>query len=280
MILKTWTISKLLEWATKELNNSGISSPKQNVETILAHTLNIKRLDIYLQLERKVSGKKLEIVFNIISRRKDNEPLQYILGETEFYGYTIKVDKSVLIPRPETELLVERIIAEENDIKNILEIGTGSGALVIALAKKMNGIVIDATDISEDALRIAEQNAMLNQVDINIFKSDIFDNVLNKYDLIISNPPYISLTDYEELPVEIKDFEPKSALLADDNGLFFYNKILQKAKDHLTESGKIYFEIGYDQAKKITEIAKENGFSNIKVFKDLNGFDRIVRIIN
>ena len=280
MILKTWTISKLLEWATKELNNSGISSPKQNVETILAHTLNIKRLDIYLQLERKVSGKKLEIVFIIISRRKDNEPLQYILGETEFYGYTIKVDKSVLIPRPETELLVERIIAEENDIKNILEIGTGSGALVIALAKKMNGIVIDATDISEDALRIAEQNTILNQVDINIFKSDIFDNVLNKYDLIISNPPYISLTDYKQLPVEIKDFEPKSALLADDNGLFFYNKILQKAKDHLTESGKIYFEIGYDQAKKITEIAKENGFSNIKVFKDLNGFDRIVRIIN
>ncbi len=280
MILKTWTISKLLEWATKELNNSGISSPKQNVETILAHTLNIKRLDIYLQLERKFSGKKLEIVFNIISRRKDKEPLQYILGETEFYGYTIKVDKSVLIPRPETELLVERIIAEENDIKNILEIGTGSGALVIALAKKMNGIVIDATDISEDALRIAEQNTILNQVDINIFKSDIFDNVLNKYDLIISNPPYISLTDYEELPVEIKDFEPKSALLADDNGLFFYNKILQKAKDHLTESGKIYFEIGYDQAKKITEIAKKNRFSNIKVFKDLNGFDRIVRIIN
>ena len=280
MILKTWTISKLLEWATKELNNSGISSPKQNVETILAHTLNIKRLDIYLQLERKVSGKKLEIVFIIISRRKDNEPLQYILGETEFYGYTIKVDKSVLIPRPETELLVERIIAEENDIKNILEIGTGSGALVIALAKKMNGIVIDATDISEDALRIAEQNTILNQVDINIFKSDIFDNVLNKYDLIISNPPYISLTDYKQLPVEIKDFEPKSALLADDNGLFFYNKILQKAKDHLTESGKIYFEIGYDQAKKITEIAKKNGFSNIKVLKDLNGFDRIVRIIN
>ena len=280
MILRTWTISKLLEWATKELYNSGISSPKQNVETILAHTLNIKRLDIYLQLERKFSGKKLEIVFNIISRRKDNEPLQYILGETEFYGYTIKVDKSVLIPRPETELLVERIIAEENDIKNILEIGTGSGALVIALAKKMNGIVIDATDISEDALRIAEQNTILNQVDINIFKSDIFDNVLNKYDLIISNPPYISLTDYEELPVEIKDFEPRSALQADDNGLFFYNKILQKAKDHLTESGKIYFEIGYDQAKKITEIAKKNRFSNIKVFKDLNGFDRIVRIIN
>jgi release factor glutamine methyltransferase len=280
MILRTWTISKLLEWATKELYNSGISSPKQNVETILAHTLNIKRLDIYLQLERKFSGKKLEIVFNIISRRKDKEPLQYILGETEFYGYTIKVDKSVLIPRPETELLVERIIAEENDIKNILEIGTGSGALVIALAKKMNGIVIDATDISEDALRIAEQNTILNQVDINIFKSDIFDNVLNKYDLIISNPPYISLTDYKQLPVEIKDFEPKSALLADDNGLFFYNKILQKAKDHLTESGKIYFEIGYDQAKKITEIAKKNRFSNIKVFKDLNGFDRIVRIIN
>ena len=121
---------------------------------------------------------------------------------------------------------------------------------------------------------------MLNCVNINILKSDIFENVLSRYDLIISNPPYISLTDYEELPTEIKNFEPRSALLADNNGLFFYNKILQNAKEYLTESGKIYFEIGYDQAEEITEIAKENGFSDIGVFKDLNGFDRIVRIIN
>ena len=278
--METWTISKLLDWTTNEFTKININSPKQNAETILAHVLNIKRLDIYLQLEKGISEEKLEIIFNMISRRKDKEPLQYILGETEFYGYRIFVNSSVLIPRPETELLVEKIIKEERNINSILDIGTGSGAIAIALAKKLKEVTIDATDISEDALRIANQNAMLNCVNINILKSDIFENVLSRYDLIISNPPYISLTDYEELPTEIKNFEPRSALLADNNGLFFYNKILQNAKEYLTESGKIYFEIGYDQAEEITEIAKENGFSDIGVFKDLNGFDRIVRIIN
>ncbi len=279
-ILKIWTISKLLDWITNEFTKSTINSPKQNAETILAHTLNIKRLDIYLLLNEEISGSKLNTIFNIISRRKDHEPLQYILGETEFYGYKIKVNKNVLIPRPETEQLVERIITEDNNVKNILEIGTGSGAIVIALAKKLNSNTIDAIDISKDALQIAEQNAKINNVHINFFKSDIFSKVTDRYDLIISNPPYISQTDYEELPVEIKNFEPKSALLANNNGLSFYNKILQNAKEHLTESGKIYFEIGYDQAKKITEMAKENGFRDIQVFKDMNGFDRIMRIIN
>ncbi len=280
--METWTISKLLDWATNEFTkiNININSPKQNAETILAHVLNIKRLNIYLQLEKGISEEKLEIIFNMISRRKDKEPLQYILGETEFYGYRIFVNSSVLIPRPETELLVEKIIKEERNINSILDIGTGSGAIAIALAKKLKEVTIDATDISEDALRIANQNAMLNCVNINILKSDIFENVLSRYDLIISNPPYISLTDYEELPTEIKNFEPRSALLADNNGLFFYNKILQNAKEYLTESGKIYFEIGYDQAEEITEIAKEKGFSDIRVFKDLNGFDRIMRIYN
>lgn len=278
--MKIWTISKLLDWITSEFTKCNINSPKQNAETILAHTLNIKRLDIYLLLNEEISGSKLNTIFNIISRRKDHEPLQYILGETEFYGYKIKVNKSVLIPRPETEQLVEKIITEENDMKNILEIGTGSGAIVIALAKKLNCNIVDAIDISKDALHTAKHNAKANNVHVNFFKSNIFSKVTSKYDLIISNPPYISQTNYEELPTEIKNFEPISALLASNNGLFFYNKILQNAKEHLTESGKIYFEIGYDQAEKITEMAKENGFRNIQVFKDLNGFDRIVIIYN
>ncbi len=202
------------------------------------------------------------------------------MGETEFYGYKIIVNKRVLIPRPETELLVEKIINEEKKASSMLEIGTGSGAIVIALAKNLDNIKIDAIDILKDVLKIAEQNAKLNNVEINFFQSDIFENVTDKYDLIISNPPYISQTDYEELPVEIKDFEPKSALQAMNNGLYFYNEILKYAKEYLTESGKIYFEIGYDQAEKITEMAMKNGFSDIQGFKDLNGFDRIVRIIN
>ena len=212
-------------------------------------------------------------------RRIKHEPLQYILRETEFYSYKIKVCESVLIPRPETELLVEKIIKEENNVNSILEIGTGSGAIIIALKKHFQNSIVLGSDISKDALKIAAENAEINSVQIEFVKSDIFENIAVRFDLIISNPPYISKVEYELLPKEIKDHEPKSALQAENNGLYYYEKILQNAKEHLTESGKIYFEIGCDQAEKITQIAKENGFSNIQVFKDLNGFDRIMRII-
>lgn len=270
----------MLDWLTAQLEKNEITSPKQNAENIISHVMQMNRLDIYLHLEKKISENQFEEILEIVSRREKHEPLQYILGKTEFYGYKIKVSNSVLIPRPETELLVEKIIQEEKNIYSILDIGTGSGAIVIALANNLNNIKIDATDISIIALREAKQNAELNNVEINFFRSDIFENVTNKYDLIISNPPYISLAEYELLPKEIKEYEPKSALQAENNGLYFYEKILQNAKEYLTELGKIYFEIGYDQAEKITKIAKENGFSNIQVFKDLNGFDRIIRIFN
>jgi release factor glutamine methyltransferase len=277
--LRIWTIRKLLDWLRIQFDESNITSSKQNAEIIISHVLKIKRLDIYLHLEKKISEVQLNEIMEITARRKKHEPLQYILGETEFYGYKIIVSNSVLIPRPETELLVERIINDEKKAKSILEIGTGSGAIVITLANNLNETRIEATDISIDALKIAQQNAKLNNVEIKFFRSDIFENVTGKYNLIISNPPYISPDEYELLPEEIKDHEPKFALRAKNKGLFFYNKILQNAKEHLTESGKIYFEIGYDQAKEIAEIAKRNGFSNIQVFKDMNGFDRIIRII-
>ena len=278
--MRVWTIQELLVWLIAQLEKSDIISPKQNSETIISHVLQMKRLDIYLHLEKEISDVQLNAILEITSRRKKHEPLQYILGETEFYGYKIIVNKSVLIPRPETELLVEKIICEEKKVNSVLEIGTGSGAIVIALARNMNDKKIDAIDVSETAVKTAQENANLINVKINFFQSDIFENVTSKYDIIISNPPYISQIEYEKLPKEIKDHEPKSALQAENNGLYFYNKILQNAKEHLTESGKIYFEIGYDQAEKIIKIAKENGFSNIQVFKDLNGFDRIMRIFN
>ena len=278
--MKNWTIRELLDWLIRQFKNNEISSPKQNAETIISHVLKMKRLDIYLHLENEISEVQINMIFKIASRREKHEPLQYILGETEFYGYKIKVNKNVLIPRPETELLVEKIIFEEKRANSVLEIGTGSGAIIIALAKNLDLKIIDAVDISETALKRAKQNAALNNIEINFFQSDLFENITAKYDLIVSNPPYISQEEYEQLPIEIKYYEPKSALQADNNGLYFYKKILQNAKEHLTESGKIYFEIGYDQAEKITEIAKKNGFSNIQVFKDLNGFERILSVFN
>jgi len=277
--LRTWTIRELLDWLIIQFENNKITSPKQNAETIISHILNLKRLDTYLHLENEISETQLNSILEITERRKKREPLQYILGETEFYGYEIKVNKSVLIPRPETELLVEKIIRDEKNIKNILDIGTGSGAIVIALKKHFQNSIVVASDVSKDALKTAQENAETNRVQIEFVKSDIFENIAGRFDLIISNPPYIPEAEYEQLPQEIKEHEPKSALQAENNGLFFYDKILQNAKEYLTESGKIYFEIGYDQAEKITKIAKKNGFSVIQVFKDLNGFDRIMRII-
>lgn len=277
--MRTWTIRELLDRLITQFENNKISSPKQNAETIISHILKMKRLDIYLHLKNEMSETELNSILLITERRKKCEPLQYILGETEFYGYKFKVNKSVLIPRPETELLVEKIIKEENNVNSILEIGTGSGAIVIALKKHFQNSIVLASDVSKDALKTAAENAVLNSVQLEFVKSDIFENIAGRFDLIISNPPYISPDEYEQLPIEIRDHEPKSALQAENNGLYYYEKILQNAKEHLTKSGKIYFEIGYDQAEKIADIAKENGFSKIKVFKDLNGFDRIMRII-
>jgi len=277
--LRIWTIRKILDKLVLKFEKNKITSPKLNAELIISHVLKIKKLELYFQMEKEISESQFNIISAMSSRRLKNEPLQYILGETEFYGFRIKVSKDVLIPRPETELLVEKIIHDEKNINSILDIGTGSGAIAIALAKNLNNVIIEATDISNDALLIAKQNAAFNCVDINFRQSDIFSDVPGTYDLIISNPPYISQKDYDQLPIEIKDFEPKSALQADDNGLIFYNKILQNAKEHLTESGKIYFEIGYDQAIRITEIAKENGFKDIQVYQDLNNLDRIMSII-
>ena len=270
------TVLKILNQSIDQLKKYNIENPQIDAEFIISHVLDMNKANLYLNSKDILDNEKSDIIEQFIIRRTKHEPLQYILGETEFYGCKIKVDPDVLIPRPETELLVEKLVQE--NVNSILEIGTGSGAIAIALAKQMKNVQIEATDISEKALNIAGQNAELNNVSINFIQSDIFENIKNKYDIIVSNPPYISKKEYDNLAPEIKDYEPEISLLAKEEGLFYYKKIFENAKDYLTEKGKIYFEIGYNQAEKIKEIAKENGFDEINVFKDLNGFDRIVRI--
>ena len=272
------TIQNVLAWLIHTFRSLKFENPELNSELILSNVLNLKRTELHLSSQNKISEIDFEIINRILRRRIDHEPFQYIFGKTDFFGYPILVDRNVLIPRSETELLVEKIINENSEVRTILEIGTGSGAIAIALAKNLLQAKIDATDISEKALQIAMKNALKNKVEINFINSDLFKNVSGKYDLIVSNPPYISKTEYEKLPFEIRDFEPKKALIAEENGLFFYKKILAKVKDYLTKNGKIYFEIGFDQAERIKEIALINGFTNIEVCKDFNGFDRIMRM--
>jgi len=276
--LQPRTVRHLIKWITSQLNENKIISPEQNAETIISHVLKLKRLDLYINQDIELTDTQLREISEFTKRRMKGEPIQYILGETEFYSCRIKVNKSVLIPRPETEYLVEKIINENPNVKSILEIGTGSGCIAIALKKKFINSKITASDISSDALKITKKNAEINNVEIEFIESDLFQNIDGKFDVIVSNPPYISQKDFEQLPDEILNYEPTSALLAANSGLFFYQKILQNAKEHLTESGKIYFEIGYDQADRIAEIAKVNGFKDIQIFQDLNNFDRIMCI--
>jgi release factor glutamine methyltransferase len=231
-----------------------------------------------MKFDRVVSETDREAIKQMLIRRGKKEPLQYILGETEFYGYKFKVDRSVLIPRPETEMLVEKVIENAVGVKNILDMGTGSGCIAVSLAKELEAVSIDAVDISPETLLTAQKNADLNEVEVNFFRSDLFSEITSQYDLIISNPPYISDTEFKDLPLEIKYFEPEAALLAPEEGLFFYRKILEKAGDHLKENGKIYFEIGHAQKAAIKLIAEKNGFENIEFVKDLNGYDRIMII--
>ena len=212
-----------------------------------------------------------------IRRYKKGEPVQYIVGNVDFYGNIIKVDKRVLIPRFETEGLVEIALKYlSNTNIDVVDLGTGSGCIAITLKKKLPNINMDAVDISFDALNLAKENANLNNVNINFIKGNMLDPLNKKYDCIISNPPYISYD--EEIMDIVKNNEPNIALYAKDNGLYYYEEILKNCKKHLKDNYFIFFEIGYNQAESIKELALKHLNCEVKIEKDLQGFDRYVII--
>lgn len=218
-----------------------------------------------------------------LERLHKGEPVQYIVGDTNFYGNIIKVNKDVLIPRPETEELVEHTVNYINEIFgnkniNILDIGTGSGCIPITLKKLLPTSNLTGVDISEKALKVAEENKLINNVSINFVQSDVFSNVNERYDVIISNPPYIR--EDEEIMDIVKNNEPHLALYAKDNGLYFYKKILKEAHKYLKDKFLIAFEIGEEQGKNVVEIAKTYfKDTKIELKQDLRHFDRFVFII-
>ena len=216
-----------------------------------------------------------------LNKLKEGKPVQYIVGNVDFYDVNLLVNENVLIPRFETETLVEKTINYAKNLKeplDILDVGTGSGAIAIALARHLPSRVL-ATDISKEALKIAEENAKRNSVNITFQQSDIFENVEGKFDIIISNPPYISKEEIIDPLVEKN--EPHIALYADNNGLYFYQKILKNVKPYLKEKSIIAFEIGMTQSKNITEMAKTHLPNSIaKTEQDLTGKDRYIFIFN
>ena len=252
-------------------------------EYILTHILNCSRLDLYLDkfpAEEKFSA----ALFRILERRKKGEPIQYITGSSEFMGLDFKVDKRVLIPRPETEILVEEALkiaqSSEPTAQSILDIGTGSGNIAISLARYLPECKITAVDISENAIKVAAENADLNQVKgrVEFIVSDLFSALAKsgEFDLIISNPPYISTVEMENLPPEVR-YEPRLALLAGPESLDFYQRIIKDCPPYLKKGGIILLEMGYNQGIPIQEIFRQSGnFKILKVVPDYGNIERVI----
>ena len=293
--------------------------PKTEIDSfffiLMDEYLHLKRIDITLNPDFEIDNTNISILNTALKRLKNEEPIQYILGNTEFYGYPFLVDKNTLIPRPETEELVEWILDEtaksqkgkELNHLRILDIGTGTGCIAISLAKNLPTATIFAIDISADALKIAKKNATLNNVEItflqaDILKTDSLDALANKmkqfnfgnqiissetnptkkinFDIIISNPPYVRELEKVEIHHNVLQNEPHLALfVSDENPLIFYDKIADLAKKHLTKNGTLFFEINQYLGNETSKMLKEKGFKNIELRKDLFGNDRMIKVL-
>lgn len=263
--------SELLKEITLKLKDNGIDEQAE-AEWIIALKLGIKRDQV--NSDNLVTPKYVSEIWDTVNERITGRPLWYCIGDTDFYGYTIKVDERVLIPRPETELLVENALKYIDENKRVLDLCTGSGAIAIAVAKQTSSKVV-AIDVSEKAIELAKENANLNQADIEFVVSDLFENLKGeKFDVIISNPPYIKREDLVSLQKEVKDFEPTMALDGGTDGLDFYKKICKEAKEYLTENGVLIMECGYNQAQDVEKMLK--GFSKVEIIKDYENIERIV----
>lgn len=237
---------------------------------------NLSFTDFVFALQQEVTEEEKDFVEEIYNKLAAHIPAQYIIGHAEFFGMKLKVDERVLIPRPETEELVDLILTEnpEKNLK-VLDIGTGSGAIALALAKNRPDWSVTATDISQDALDLATENAKRQDLNLSFIKSDCFSEISSKYDIIVSNPPYISRADEVEVGLNVLHSEPHLALFADEDGLAIYRRIAEDSKDYLNDGGKIYLEIGYKQGQSVPDLFRKNfPEKRVRTLKDQFGQDR------
>lgn len=264
---------QLEEWlkhATARL--AQFDSPKLEAQLLAAHILRVDRSFLLAHPEDDFPDLAGEA---LLQRRENDEPLAYILGAREFYGRPFRVTPAVLIPRQETEVLVEAALAAEN-VQTVLDIGTGSGCIAITLKLERPAWGVKAVDISPEALEIARENAESLGAEVDFFQSDLFENVLGEsFDLIVSNPPYVGVE--EELSREVRDFEPSRALFAADHGLSIYRQIAEKAADHLDDGGALLIEVGYQHADVVTSLLQDKGWQVESPILDLSGIPRVIR---
>ncbi len=277
------TVLQVLNKSTDYLEKKGIESPRMNAELLLADLLKCKRLELYLMYDRPLTEKELTVYRGYLKRRSTFEPTQYIIGTVEFYGLEFRVSPAVLIPRPETEILVETVINSVNkeDELQIMDIGSGSGNISIAIAVNLPNAYVTSIEISESEIAVEEEN--LKKYDLNkrvaFLNYDILrvnKDELSDFDIIVSNPPYVSKEDYGKVQNEILNYEPNIAVTDFHDGYKFYLEIISLTAQILKPNGKIFLEIAQGQSKKINEIMKENNFKEISIVQDYQKIDRVI----
>ena len=279
-----WTIIKILDWTKQYFADRGVENPRLDAEVLLCAVLQCERIKLYMDFERPLTGAELSQYKNYVARRGQHEPLAYILGEKEFMRNSFKVTPATLVPRPETELLVESLIKAARGLKadgdvKILDIGTGSGAIIVSLLDYLPNAKGVGVDISVDALIVAEENSRRIGVRerAGFMQSDLFSRIPadKKFDIIVSNPPYIPAADIAGLAKDVQK-EPRGALDGGADGLDFYRRIISEAMDHMADEGILAFEVGINQAQVVAELCRKAGFKATAIRKDYADIERMV----
>lgn len=271
------TYREAVEFGTKCLTDAGVPDAALDAWYLLQMVCRIERSYYYVHGEEDITQdaqKEYEIA---IQKRAEHIPLQYIIGEQEFMGLRFKVNSNVLIPRQDTETLVEQVLKIVKPGMKVLDLCTGSGCVLISVLKNAPELTGMGSDISKTALLVAKENAKLHEVDADWIRSDLFDNITETFDVIMANPPYIPTGEILSLMPEVRDFEPENALDGRADGLDFYRKIAGQVKDYLNPGGYVYMEIGYDQGEAVSELMRNAGFTEVEVIKDLARNDRVVK---
>ncbi len=281
---EVWTIGRILTWSVDFLRDKGqTDSPRLDAELLLAHTIGMSRIQLYTNFDKPLTAHERDPYRGYLLRRSKGEPIAYIIGSKEFMGLPFLVSPAVLIPRPDTEVLVETARDALKDVESplILDVGTGSGCIAVALGHLLKASTVAAWDISDEALQIARENGVRHQVEIRLssldgLKSESWATLEpESLDLIVSNPPYIAPFD-SEVGVGVRAFEPHSALFAPPDGLVFYRALAQYGKRVLKTNGVLAVEIGYTQREQVVEIFRSNGWHDIKSYQDYNKQDRVI----
>ena len=285
--MSEWTIQKLLNWTTEYLTQKKVDSPRLSAELLLSNVLGLKRIELYTQYNRVVEEEHLAKLRELVRRAGQHEPVAYLVGRAEFYSIEFEVTPDCLIPRPETELLVQRaieLLRQRTGPHQVCDLCTGCGVIAVAIAKNVPDAKVIATDLSETALGVAAKNVKKHGLDerVELLCGDLFEPLIPQldmapFDLIVCNPPYVSAAEYEKLEKNVKDYEPRTALYGGEDGLELYRRIAEQVGRFLDSDGALLLEIGYEQGSAVRELLGRTGlFETIKVDKDLSGHDRIV----